>query len=532
MLYHLVPLGCQMNQSDSERIRAVLESLGYRRTDIEEEADLLGVVACSVRQKAIDKVYTRIHKWNAWKKERAIVTFVSGCILPADREKFVDRFDLIFTINELPQVPEMMQRFGLVTAASLRAADQAAGRAAAAEYVDEPHESAPGVGPAAAISSAAQAPFAAASGGIFSIPIIPTGSRSDSRRGYWKITPNYTSAFEAFVPIQNGCDKFCTFCAVPYTRGREVSRPSDEILTEVRRLVDEGYRSITLLGQNVNSYGLDRRSEREGMEIGFPELLRRIGEIGRETGSRFWTYFTSPHPRDMTDEVIDVIAAYPVLARQLHLPIQSGDDKVLVRMNRNYRVSEYRRIVEKIRATIPEATLFTDIIVGFTGETDEQFAGTREAMREFAYNMAYVAMYSPRPGAASARWDDDVTHEAKRERLHSLSEELQTISLRYNEALVGCELSLLVEGTDRKAGYLSGKTEGKLIVRFASDDHELIGRFVTVRIDRATPLSMEGTLVGVEPDTIEEAAPLTERSHRAYRRALAAMLEVETAGQR
>ena len=528
MRYHLVPLGCQMNQSDSERIRAVLESLGYRRTDVEEEADLLGVVACSVRQKAIDKVYTRIHKWNAWKKERAIVTFVSGCILPADREKFVDRFDLIFTINELPQVPEMMQQFGLVTAASLRAADQAAGRAEAAEYIDAPAvPSPPGAAPTTSPGARPPSAAAAANGGIVSIPIIPNESRADAKKGYWKIAPNYTSDFEAYVPIQNGCDKFCTFCAVPYTRGREVSRPSDEILAEVRRLVDDGYRSITLLGQNVNSYGLDRQSEREATEIDFPELLRRIGEIGRETGRRFWTYFTSPHPRDMTDAVIDVIAEYPVLARQIHLPIQSGDDKVLIRMNRNYRVSEYRRIVEKIRATIPEASLFTDIIVGFTGETDEQFAGTREAMREFAYNMAYVAMYSPRPGAASARWDDDVTHETKRARLHALSEELQKISLRYNQALIGTELPLLVETTDRKDGYLSGKTEGKLIVRFASTDHELIGRFVTVRIDHVTPLSMEGTLVGVEPDTIDESAQLTERAHGAYRRALAAMLETE-----
>ncbi|MFW5788562.1 MAG: MiaB/RimO family radical SAM methylthiotransferase, partial [Spirochaetota bacterium] len=413
MYYHLVPFGCQMNISDSERIRAVLESLGYERTEREEEADILGVVACSVRQKAIDKVYTRIHTWNEWKRERPLVTFVSGCVLPADREKFVERFDLIFTINELPHLPDMLRDHGVVSPASLRAADQIAGRAGTAELT------------------------------------APEGS-DDRRRGYWKIPANYGSSFEAFVPIQNGCDKFCTFCAVPYTRGREVSRPSEEILAEVRRLVENGYRSVTLLGQNVNSYGLERRSEHDGNEISFPELLRRIGEIGRETGRRFWTYFTSPHPKDMTDEVIDVIASYPVLARQIHLPVQSGDDRVLMRMNRNYRMSRYRSIVEKTRTTIPEATLFTDIIVGFTGETEEQFEATRGAMREFAYNMAYIAMYSPRPGAASARWDDDVPHEEKRRRLHELSGELQSSSLRYNEALAGSEVSLLVDGRDRK----------------------------------------------------------------------------------
>ncbi len=476
MRYHLVPFGCQMNLSDAERIRAVLESLGYEHTDHEEQADLLGVVACSVRQKAIDKVYTRIHKWNEWKRERNILTFISGCVLPADREKFMDRFDLLFTIKELPELPDMLQQYGVVTPASLVAAERHA------------HAG-------------------------------PTD--------YWNVDPTYSSRFEAYVPIQNGCDKFCTFCAVPYTRGREVSRPGEAIVTEVRRLVDAGYRSITLLGQNVNSYGLDRRSRNEH-EATFAELLRRIGEIGTETGRRFWTYFTSPHPRDMIDEVIDVIREYPVLARQIHLPIQSGDDKVLIRMNRNYHVGRYRHVVTKIRDTIPEASLFTDIIVGFTGETDEQFERTRDAMREFSYNMAYIAMYSPRPGAASSRWDDDVPHDEKRRRLHELGKELQASSLRYNEALIGSEVSLLVDGTDRKPGYLSGKTEGRLIVRFPSQATDLVGRFVTVRIERATPLSMEGVLRGVEPDTISEAASLTDRSHEAYRRAYrAAMADSE-----
>ena len=547
MTYHLVPLGCQMNQSDTERIRAVLESLGYAPAEHEEEADILGVVACSVRQKAIDKVYGRISKWNDWKRERSLLTFVSGCVLPADREKFVDRFDLLFTINELPQLPEMLRDCGLVTPAALRAADQQAGRAAAAEFVPDPAESTgESATPAAVARSNAglaepwvppviaerrsHAERADSRGAGTKLPIIPQESRQDVRRGFWKIAPDYTSGFEAFVPIQNGCDKFCTFCAVPYTRGREVSRPSDEILEEVSSLIERGYRSITLLGQNVNSYGLDRGSERSGGERTFAQLLREIGELGRGSGRRFWTYFTSPHPRDMTPDVIDVIADYRVLARQIHLPIQSGDDKVLIRMNRNHKVSQYRRVVEKIRDTIPEATLFTDIIVGFTGETDEQFNQTRLAMRAFAYNMAYIARYSPRPGAASARWEDDVPADVKKRRLHTLSEELQATSLRYNEALVGAELPVLVDGTDRKAGYLSGKTEGKLIVRFASGDHSLIGEFVTVRVTSVTPMSMEGTLVGTEPDTLGESISYDEAAHAACRTACARMLDQVTAG--
>ncbi len=447
MKYHLVQLGCQMNLSDSERIRTVLEELGFEATDREEEANLLGIVACSVRQKAIDKVYSRIHKWNSWKNSRNLFTFVSGCILPADREKFLDRFDLLFGINELPELPEMIRQFGVVTPLS-------DGR---------PVE-----------------------------PRATTSRPGDPATDYWKVRPTYGSEFEAYVPIQNGCDKMCTFCAVPFTRGREVSRPSAEILAEVRSLVEKGYKSITLLGQNVNSYGLDRRSS----EITFPELLRRVGEIGRQSGQEFWIYFTSPHPKDMTDEVLEVIAAYDCLARQIHLPIQSGDDKVLIRMNRNYHLGEYRRVVESIRRILPEATLFTDIIVGFSGETEEQFENTRRAMEEFRYNMAYIAMYSPRPGAASARWEDDVDHAEKRRRLAVLTDVLQRYSSEYNRRLVGTTHRLLVDGEDRKPGYLSGKSEGRLIVRFPNADKRLVGHFVDVRITGSATLSLEGELVG------------------------------------
>lgn len=487
MRYHLVPLGCQMNISDSERLRAVLESLGYVRTESEEDADLLGIVACSVRQKSIDKVYSRIHKWNTWKKSRQLITFVSGCILPADHDKFLDRFDLVFPITGLPHLPELLQGYGMVTEASIRAAEIGAGR----ESAREPAE------------------------------VIPREALDDSKRGYWRIPPDYASDFEAYVPIQNGCDKFCAFCAVPYTRGREVSRPSGEILAEVERLVTEGYKSITLLGQNVNSYGLDRANRKSGAEITFPGLLRRIGEIGRSSGRRFWTYFTSPHPHDMSGELIDTIAEYEVLGRQIHLPIQSGDDEVLRRMNRGYGIDEYRSIVRAIRSRMPEASLFTDVIVGFTGETEEQFEATRRAMEEFRYNMAYVAAYSPRPGAASARWDDDVPQAEKLRRLHDLGTVLQRTSGEYNRALVGAEVSVLVDGIDRKPGYLTGKTEGRLIVRFPSTSGDLIGEFVTVRIETAAALSMEGTLLAVEPDTLAESRLQRERSREAFRAAQA-----------
>ena len=467
MKYHIIHLGCQMNQSDAERIQAVIEAMGYEQSDHEEEAELLGIVACSVRQKAIDKVYSKIHQWNLWKQKRSILTFVSGCILPADKEKFLDRFDLLFGIHELPYLPEMIAQYGVTTPFS---GGQFGGDMELkppprhAALLKQRHKSRP-------------------------------ASEADAIEKFWHIKPHYRSPFEAFIPIQNGCDKFCTFCAVPYTRGREVSRPHAEILKEAEALLAKGYRSITLLGQNVNSYGLDKG----GGEISFPELMRQFGELGRSLNREddFLVYFTSPHPRDMTLELLEVIASYRCLAKQIHLPLQSGDDKLLIKMNRNHSVERYRNIVNNIRNILPSSTLFTDIIVGFTGETEEQFQNTCRAMEEFQYNMAYVAMYSPRPGAASSRWTDDVPHEEKKRRLKVLSGILHESSGHYNQKLMGRTLRVLVEGWDRHGKYLLGRTEGKLPLRFLSDDESLIGQFVQLRIRSASSLSLEGELVAL-----------------------------------
>jgi tRNA-2-methylthio-N6-dimethylallyladenosine synthase len=444
MKYHLITLGCQMNLSDSERVSAVLEGMGYTRTEIEEEASLLGILACSVRQKPIDKIYNKIAQWNRWKNSRNLITFVSGCILPSDKEKFLKTFDLIFQMSELAQLPEMIRGYGIVTPAGLKQ---------------------PG-------------------------PVMP---KNEHITEMWHIRPKYQSTYEAFVPIQNGCDKFCTFCAVPYTRGREVSRPSAEILDEVRHLVNQGYKSITLLGQNVNSYGLDK----EGLEINFAALLRQIGEFGKDSGEEFWVYFTSPHPQDMNREVIKVIAAYECLARQIHLPMQSGDEHVLIKMNRQHSMEKYRSIVADIRELLPHATLFTDIIVGFNGEGEAEFQHTVDAMHEFRFNMAYIAMYSPRPGAASYRWENEVSAEEKKERFHHLSEVMKIHSRAYNESLVGQTLRVLVNGTDRKTGLLTGLTEGKLIVRLDLQDDSLMGKIVDVNIISAADFSMSGELVQI-----------------------------------
>lgn len=431
-----------MNLSDSERVSAVLEGMGYTRTEQEEEANLLGILACSVRQKPIDKIYNKIAQWNRWKNSRNLITFVSGCILPADKEKFLKTFDLIFQMSELALLPEMIRGYGIVSPAGLK----------------QP------------------------------TPVMP---KNEHIMEMWHIRPKYQSTYEAFVPIQNGCDKFCTFCAVPYTRGREVSRPSQEILDEVKHLVRQGYKSITLLGQNVNSYGLDK----DGEEINFAELLRQIGEYGKVSGEEFWVYFTSPHPQDMNREVIGVMAAYECLAKQVHLPMQSGDERVLIRMNRRHSMEKYRRIIGDIRELLPGATIFTDIIVGFTGEGEAEFSHTVAAMHEFKFNMAYIAMYSPRPGAASYQWQDEVSPEVKKDRHHRLSEVMKIHSLEYNESLVGRTVRVLINGTDRKTGYSTGVTEGKLIVRLDLTDDSLMGKIVDVKIKSAADFSMSGELV-------------------------------------
>ncbi|WP_372808602.1 tRNA (N6-isopentenyl adenosine(37)-C2)-methylthiotransferase MiaB [Pontiella sp.] len=438
----VVTLGCQMNQSDSERIRSVIEGMGFEMVDTEEEASLIGVVACSVRQKAIDKVYSKIRKWNQWKNEKPLVTFVSGCILPADEEKFLKQFDLVFRMNELPDLPDMLHQCGV-----------------ASEF-------------------SAKHPF-------------NDLHREDERTDFWQIDPTYSSDFDAFVPIQNGCDKFCSYCAVPYTRGREVSRASEDILAEVRRLVERGVKAITLLGQNVNSYGLDKK----GQEISFAQLLRKVGELGQASGKEFWVYFTSPHPRDMTRDVIEAIADYDCLAKQIHLPLQSGDEKLLRRMNRNHSIEDYLKIVDDIRELLPTATLFTDIIVGFSGETDEQFENSAKVMERVGYNMAYVAKYSPRVGARSARWEDDISPQLKSERLARLSEILKRTSKAHNDAMVGKTYRVLIERVDpRMASALSGRTEGKLPVRVVDAPAELVGTFQEVEITSASELSLTGRL--------------------------------------
>jgi tRNA-2-methylthio-N6-dimethylallyladenosine synthase len=454
MYYYLMTQGCQMNLSDGERIHTVLKNMGLEETQSENEAQLAGIIACSVRQKAIDKVYNQVARWNREKDRRNLITFLTGCILPEDRERFLKLFDLVFPISEARSLPEMIRSSGIVSPASLGIAEKG----------------------------------------------IP---KNENIYSLWNIQPDYQSEFEAFIPIQNGCDKFCSFCAVPYTRGREVSRPSGEILLQLKELIEKDYKSITLLGQNVNSYGQDK----PGKELTFVELLRAAGEMALASDKACWIYFTSPHPRDMTPEVIDVMASFPNLAKQVHLPMQSGDDKILARMNRGYSMERYREIVAYIRKKLPGATLFTDIIVGFSGESEEQHLRTAGAMEEIAFNMAYVAKYSPRPGAASYRWEDTVAKEVKKQRMHHLDTILEKTATTHNRKLIGHKLRVLVTGSDRKPGFMKGLTEGRTNIRFPGSSWVRPGTFLDIEVNATNGMSLEGTLL---PQRVHSLA--TERS--------------------
>lgn len=473
MKYHLIVLGCQMNLSDSERVKSVIEGMGFKLTDKEEEADLLGIISCSVRQKPIDKVYSRIYKWNRIKNKRNLLTFVSGCVLPDDKKKFLKLFDFVFDMSELNDFPDMLKEYGVVTPMSLKNPQEI--NQDEVIRTEQPTSQTFTLNPASLKAVKDDKSLLPTNKGIFDL---------------WDVKPHYESDFEAFVPIQNGCDKFCSYCAVPYTRGREVSRPSHEIVAEVKNLMEKGYKSITLLGQNVNSYGLDNEEE-----ISFAQLLEQIGELGNDNKQKCWVYFTSPHPRDMSRDVVEAISKYEILGKQIHLPLQSGDDQVLVKMNRKHNLDRYRESIQHIKELIPQATLFTDIIVGFTSETEEQFMNTMASFDEFEFNMAYIAMYSPRPGAQSFRWKDDISKDIKKERYQRLTEKLEDISGKYNKQLIGKEIDILIRTTERKSGYLSGHNEGKIVTRILSKDTSLIGKIVKGRVTETAGFSITCELV-------------------------------------
>ncbi len=425
--YNLMVLGCQMNKNDAERLATILETVGYSATEDEAEADLVGVVSCAVRQSAMDRIHGKLRQWQLEKAKRPFITLLSGCVLQHDREALKEKFDIFIDIKKLDTLPEQIKKL------------------TNEQIIDLP--------------------------------------------SYFKIQPKYRSTFLAYVPIATGCNKFCTYCAVPYTRGKEVSRPATEILEEIRHLVQHGYKEIVLVGQNVNSYGLDIKDE-----IKFSELVKRIDQIEGD----YWLRFMTSHPYDMSDDLIAEMVHSKHLSNYLHLPVQSGDDDILKKMNRHYTITHYKERIDKVRQAKPTIGLSTDVIVGFCGESEQQFQKTIQLFKDVKYDMAYISQYSVRSGTAATKlYADDVSHEVKEQRERELNEVLAQTGLAYNQQFVDKTIKVLVDSRRNKgqAFRYQGKNSESKTVNFNAADLTLIGNFVMVKITEAKSFGLEGELV-------------------------------------
>jgi len=380
MNYFIITYGCQMNVSDSERIAAVLEKIGHKPAPKIEGADLIVVNMCSVRQSAVDRVYGLTQKLKNLKtKKQGLKTILTGCILKSDRKKFKNYFDLILGTKDLQNWPKYLQYHRLVCG-------------------------------------------------------------TVGENGYLSIQPKYQNnfsaiarwarPFRAFIPISNGCNNACVYCVVPFTRGPLVCRDHREILKEVKNAVQKRFREIWLLGQNVNDYIYRETDAKPNAKpnakltrkINFAKLIKMVNDLPGE----FKFFFTSPHPKNFSDELIKTLAKCEKFGKYLNLPVQSGDNEILKRMNRNYTIEEYKNLVKRIREKIPDVKLSTDVIVGFPGETKRQFQNTVKLFKEIKFDNAYIAKYSPRPGTAAFKMENNVSLEEKKRREKILREIIRT----------------------------------------------------------------------------------------------------------
>ena len=427
--FYIETYGCQMNVADSELMLGRLGQAGYRRVERAEEADVILVNTCAIREHAEQRIYGRLGELTRHKLRRpGVVLGVAGCMAQHLRGKLMERVPLV----DLVVGPDGYRRLP--------------------ELIDEAREE-------------------------------PTLAVRLSRvETYGDLVPARADGVRAWVSIMRGCDKFCAFCIVPYVRGRERSLPADEVIRQVEHAAAEGFREIVLLGQTVNAY----RDDRAGVDFaGLLALADRVPGIAR-------IRFTSPHPSDMSDRAIEAIASCERVPPHLHLPLQSGSDSVLQRMRRIYTMEEYESLVGKFRRAIPEIALSTDIIVGFPGETEENFEATRGAMERIGYESAFIFKYSPRPGARSAEWPETVSEEEKTRRITLLVEEQKGRSLLKNQDDIGSTVEVLVEGpTHRTPSEWFGKSAHFKTTVFPHRK-ERVGDLIPVRVAAATPHALLG----------------------------------------
>jgi tRNA-2-methylthio-N6-dimethylallyladenosine synthase len=429
--------GCQMNEHDTERMVGILQERGYVLCSTPEEADLILLNTCSIREKSEHKVYSELGRYAEIKKEKpSLVIGVAGCVAQQEGEHIAKKspwVSMVFGSKHIQDLPWMMERVGLP-----------AGRAGEHQTV----------------------------------------VMTEDLRGFAPTLPAHRKdQIRAWVIIMEGCENFCSFCVVPYTRGRERSRPLHEIVDEVTTLAQKGYKEVTLLGQNVNSYG---RTSDEGVD--FPDLLHHVHAVEGIERIRFMT----SHPNALTPKMIRAITRLPKICEHLHLPLQSGSDRILERMNREYTYGDYIRRVEALRGTLPDICLTTDLIVGFPGETEEDFLKTLKAVEEIRYDNAYVFSYSRRPNTPALALDGHLPEEVKTERLQRLLAVQKEIAIQKNRDYCGRQVEVLVEGRSKThQERLTGRSRTNRVVNFDGPE-DLIGRLVKVQIVQARASSLDG----------------------------------------
>ena len=428
--------GCSQNVSDGEKLNGLLLSMGFELTGEEKDADLILFNTCAVRESAEDRVFGHIGALKSLKKSKpSLILAVCGCMTqrPEAADKLRQSYpyvDIVFGTGAGHRLPSFLAR-------KIRGERRIFWDAPAKEVVEN-------------------------------LPAVRT------------------DRVKASVTIMQGCDNFCSYCIVPYVRGREVSRRPQDVLAEIRALVEDGYREIMLLGQNVNSYGKGLSEQ-----VDFSDLLAAADAIEGDYRLRFMT----SHPKDCTRKLIDTIAGAKHVCRHIHLPVQSGSDEILKRMNRRYTVEQYLGLIDYARAVLPDVTFSSDIIVGFPGETQEDFDKTLELVKTVHYNALFTFLYSKRSGTPAAVMPDDTPEEVKSARFRELLDVQVEICTEQNRAFVGKTLRVLFDAPGKKPGLIAGRTEGNVIVEVEGDE-SLIGRFADVRIEKAMNWAMMGTIVG------------------------------------
>ncbi len=436
-----------MNKSDSERIASYLENLGYQESS-EKEADLVVITTCGVRQSAENRIYGIIPKLK--KQNPSVKIILTGCLAGREdvKKRIGEKVDIWLPVKELEKLKALLEN--------------------------------------------CEDDFCNTS--IYN-------SKYKTNDDYLKLKPKYNSVFSAFVPIGNGCDNFCTYCVVPYARGSEKYRSAEEILEEVKILVKKGYKEIALIAQNVNSYKSDANvlintndADCESKKvINFSKLLQMVNDIKGD----FWIRFATSHPKDMSDELIETIASRKKICHHIHLPAQAGDDDVLHRMNRRYTRGHYLGLIKKIKDRMPDVALTTDIIVGFPGETRQQFDKTKELFEEVQYDMAYIAQYSPRPGTAALKFEDDIETEEKKRREEELMEVLRRTAAGNNKKYIGKKYKILIDKKNKRGNFV-GRTETNKNVEIINPENigrNLIGEFVAVKIEKADDFGLAGKII-------------------------------------